>query len=163
MLVDAITQLVAQFRDVEARLEELIQQHPDTELVQSLPVSGPLTAAALLAGFSTAESADWRELAARWGVAPVTKQSGKSRYAIRRRACNKFMCQTLLFFAFNTAKMKGCWAHEFYQTKRDAGTKHFTALRCLAQRWTKVLSAMWRNRVPYDEQFHQNNRQKHAA
>ena len=92
--------------------------------------------------------ADWRELAARWGVAPVTKQSGKSCYAIRRRACNKPMCQTLIFFAFNTAQMKGCRAYEYYQTKRDEGTEHFTALRCLAHRWVKVLSAMWRHGVP---------------
>ena len=162
-LVKAIGELVAQLAEVENRLQELIQQHPDTELVQSLPVRGPLTAAALLAGFGTGQLVNWRELAARWGVAPVTKQSGKSRYAIRRRACDKFMCQTLIFFAFNTAQVKGCWARQYYQDKRDQGTEHFTALRCLAQRWLKVLSAMWRDGVPYDEQLHQNNRRQHAA
>ena len=162
-LVKAISELVRQLAEVEKRLQELIQQHPDTELVQSLPISGPLTAAALLAGFGTGQVVSWRELAARWGVAPVTKQSGKSRYAIRRRACDKFMCQTLIFFAFNTAQVKGCWARQYYQHKRDGGTKHFTALRCLAQRWLKVLSAMWRDGVPYDEQLHQNNRRQHAA
>ena len=162
-LVKAIGELVTQLAEVENRLQQLIQQHPDTELVESLPVSGPLTAAALLAGFGTQQLVNWRELAARWGVAPVTKQSGKSRYAIRRWACDKFMCQTLLFFAFNTAQVKGCWARQYYQDKRDQGTDHFTALRCLAQRWLKVLSAMWRDRVPYDEQLHQNNRRQHAA
>jgi len=73
------------------------------------------------------------------------------------------MCQTLLFLAFNTAQVKGCWARQYYQEKRHEGTEHFTALRCLAQRWLKVLSAMWRNGVPYDEQLHQNNRRQHAA
>lgn len=162
-LVKAIGELVTQLAEVENRLQQLIQQHPDTELVQSLPISGPRTAAALLAGFGTQQLVNWRELAARWGVAPVTKQSGKSRYAIRRRACDKFMCQTLMFFAFNTAQVKGCWARQYYQDKRDQGTDHFTALRCLAQRWLKVLSAMWRDGVPYDEQLHQDNRRQHAA
>ena len=162
-LVKAIGELVTQLAEVEKRLQQLIQQHPDTQLVQSLPISGPLTAAALLAGFGTEQLVDWRELAARWGVAPVTKQSGKSRYAIRRRACDKFMCQTLISFAFNTAQVKGCWARQYYQDKRDQGTEHFTAVRCLAQRWLKVLSAMWRDRVPYDEELHQNNRRQHAA
>ena len=162
-LVKAIGELVTQLAAVENRLQQLIQQHPDTELVESLPISGPLTAAALLAGFGTQQLVNWRELAARWGVAPVTKQSGKSRYAIRRRACDKFMCQTLISFAFNTAQVKGCWARQYYQDKRDQGTDHFTALRCLAQRWLKVLSAMWRDGVPYDEQLHQNSRRQHAA
>ncbi|TVQ51361.1 MAG: hypothetical protein EA377_12760 [Phycisphaerales bacterium] len=71
------------------------------------------------------------------------------------------MNQALMHFAFNTAFTAGCWARDFYRRKRDEGKAHFTALRCLAQRWLKRLHRMWNDRIPYDEQLHRK-KQQHA-
>ncbi len=50
-----------------------------------------------------------------------------------------------------------------YYARREAGVDHYTALRQLANRWVKVLCAMWRDDTLYDEQLHQTNRLRAAA
>ncbi len=162
-LVERIERLSEQITEVERRLRALIDIHPRKRLVWSLPIKGIVTQAALLAIMEMADHATWRELAACWGVAPVTKQSGKKKSVRRRRGCDHFICQVLIQFAHCTAQIADSWAREFYRGKREAGTEHFTALRQLARQWVKVLCAMWRDDTTYDEQHHQNNRLKAAA
>ena len=162
-LVERIDQLVESVTEIEAELHRLIADHPDAAVFESLPVHGTATTATLLSAFSDDRDGapSWRELAARWGVAPVTVQSGRSRHVKRRWACDHTINQALIFFAFRTAFMPGCWAADFYQKKRRNGVDHYTALRCLAQRWVKIIHRLWTDRVPYDEQLHQNNRRRH--
>lgn len=146
-------------------LEQLIQKklagHPDAQMFQSLPVKGANTIATLLAGFgeNREKAAKPQQLAAAWGVAPLTIQSGKYRCVRRRHAADQTLSQALLRFAFITAFMNNCWASDFYQRKRSEGKAHYTALRCLAQRWIKILHRMWKDRIQYDEQRHRNKLQ----
>jgi len=162
-LVERIERLSEQITEIESRLHALVAAHPRKRLVWSLPIRGIVTQATLLAIMEMADHATWRELAACWGVAPVTKQSGKKKSVRRRRGCDHFICQVLIQFAHCTAQIHDSWARQFYRGKRDAGTEHFTALRGLAHHWVKVLCAMWRDDTTYDEQLHQNNRLTKAA
>lgn len=164
-LLDRIGELLQTLAQIEAELERLIAEHPDRQIFSSLPVRGSFTLATLLAAFGQQPEAapPWRELAALWGVAPVTKQSGRSRSVKRRRACDHLILQALLAFAHNTAFTAGCWAAEYYQTKREHGATHYTCLRCLAQRCVKILYRMRKDRVPYCEQLHQANRRLRVA
>jgi len=156
--IELLTQAVA---DLDERIEQKLDAHPDAQVFQSLPVKGTNTIATLLAGFGEdrQNSPGHRQLAAAWGVAPLTLQSGKQRNIRRRHAADQTLNQSLMHFAFNTAFTTGCWASDFYQRKRAEGKAHYTALRCLAQRWLKILHRMWRDRVPYDEQHHRTNQQ----
>lgn len=95
-------------------------------------------------------------------MAPLTIQSGKYRTVRCRYAADHTLRQAMTHFAFNTAFTDGCWASDFYQRKRTEGKAHHTALRCLAQRWLKILYRMWKDRVPYDETYHQNQQQQRA-
>jgi hypothetical protein len=104
-----------------------------------------------------------QELAARWGVAPITKASGRSRLVKYRRACDEYMRGALMYFAFNTAHRSDCWAQDYYRRKRAAGVTHYGALRCLAQRWLKILCRMWNDRAPYDEELHRQRRARFAS
>ena len=164
-LAGRIAELTRQLDEVDAELAEQVEAHADAAIFQSLPVKGTFTVAALLAGFgqNRENAPSWRELAARWGAAPVSVQSGKSRHVKRRRACDHTMSQVFVFFCFKTAFTAGCWAEEYYQNKRAQGADHYATLRCLAQRWIKILHSMWLNRSQYDEAFHQKNRQEHGA
>ncbi len=157
-LVDQVERLTQATQAIELKLQRLVEQHPDTEIFQSLPVTGLVTTSALLAGFSEPQEAapHHRELAARRGVAPVTTASGRSRFVRYRRACDGYMCGALMFFAFNTAERCDCWAQDYYQRKRAAGATHYGALRCLAQRWLKIICRMLRDRTPYNEQRHRS-------
>jgi transposase len=167
-LVEAIQHLVKAIAEIEATLETLIASHPDAVVFTSLPVRGTATVATLLSAFGQDKehAPGWRELAARWGAAPVTVQSGRARHVKRRRACDHVINQALIFFAFKTAFTPGCWAADYYEAKRDRGVHHYTALRCLAQRWIKILYRLWKDSLTYDEQLHQTNRrarQRRAA
>lgn len=158
LLMQAITQL-------DERIEQKLSEHPDAQVFDSLPVKGTNTIATLLAGFGEERehSPSHRQRAAAWGVAPLTIQSGKHRSVRRRHAANQTLNQALMHFAFNTAFTAGCWASDFYQRKRAEGKAHYTALRCLAQRWLKILHRMWKDRVPYDEKLHRKNQQEHRT
>lgn len=159
-LLAQIELLVGAIADLDQRIQQKLDEHPDAQVFQSLPVKGTNTIATLLAGFGEdrQNSPGHRRLAAAWGVAPLTIQSGRHRSIRRRHAADQTLSQALMQFAFNTAFTAGCWASDFYQRKRAEGKAHYTALRCLAQRWLKILHRMWKERVPYDELHHRNNR-----
>ena len=153
-LVEQVERGTEAIRTIEQDLQRLVDQHPDAEIFQSLPVKGLVGISALLAAFTGQDAPRHRELAARWGVAPVTVASGRSRFVKYRRACDGHMREALMFFAFNTAFRSDCWAQDYYRRKRAAGATHYGALRCLAQRWLKIICRMWTDKTTYDEQFH---------
>ena len=103
----------------------------------------------------------WRQLAAHWGVGPVTVSSGKKKLVKRRRACDTHILQALTDFAFTTAfSVSGCWAFTFYQRKRSEGRDHHEALRAVALRWVKILWAMWNAGTAYSETYHRRRKQR---
>jgi hypothetical protein len=40
---------------------------------------------------------------------------------------------------------------------------HAAALRCLGQRWLKILWKMWQTRTPYNESLHTRNQVSHGS
>ena len=149
----AIVELDRTIEDLDRKIEDLINQHPDANLIQSLPSGGAATRGALWSGLEhgtqMCKSAD--ELAARWGAAPVTFQSGKSRSVRQRRACDHTQTQYLIWFSFATSRKKDCWASDYYQRKRAEGCGHYAALRCVARRWVRILWAVFTKKTNYDE------------
>lgn len=158
--VQLIRTLNQRLDEIDETLDELIEQHPEANIFESFPNCGTVTTAAMLSGFGEDRERwnGWQEVAARWGVAPITIQSGKHRVVRRRRACDTTLHQAWLWFAFNTIRKKGCWARADYQAKRKTGVGHYTALRGIADRWVKIAYRCWLDRVPYDEQLHQRRR-----
>ncbi len=83
----------------------------------------------------------------------MTKKSGKSRFVYVRWACNKVLRATVHLWADESRKTCA-WAAAYYQQKREQGKSHAQALRCLGQRWLKILWRMWQDHVPYNEALH---------
>jgi len=164
-LIGQIERIGKDIDEIEAQLDQCIAEHPDAFIFQSLPVRGTATTAALLSlwGENRDQAPLWSAVAARCGMAPVTVASGRCRRVRYRRACDNLARRAMQFFAFNTAFTDDTWAAQYYQAKRQAGAAHFTALRCLAQRWIKIIDKLWKQRVPYDEQFHQARRQQRLS
>jgi transposase len=137
----------------EARLRELLAQHPDAALFNDLPGAGAALAPRLLAAFGTDrerfQSAG--ELQTLSGVAPVTKRSGRRRIVHRRWACPKFLLQTFHEFAHCSTK-RSSWAKAFYLQQRAAGKGHHAALRGLAFKWIRILYRCWKTSTAYCEQ-----------
>ena len=87
------------------------------------------------------------------GTAPVTKQSAKSCFVHVRRACNKVLRATVHLWA-DERRRTCAWADACYQQKKAQGQSHAPALRCLGQRWLKILWRMWQDRMCYNEALH---------
>jgi len=156
--------LDSQLDEYRRRITELFNNHPDRDCFGSLPGAGPKIAPRLLSElgndrvrFDSAEA-----LQAYAGTAPVTLQSGKRRVAKMRRACNKTLRATVHLWA-DLSRPLCAWAQSYYQQKKDQGMGHAAALRCLGQRWLKILWKMWQTHMPYDEALHTRNQVSHGS
>jgi transposase len=139
-------------------------EHPDGKTFTSLPRSGQINAAQMLAEWGDARQAYDRpdSVAALAGVTPVTKQSGKHRAVHFRWACNKRLRVAITTFADNS-RHASPWAATVYSEARARGHDHPHAVRVLARAWIRVIWRCWIDQVPYDPGRHRNNQQLKPA
>jgi transposase len=156
--------LQTQLDEYRSRIGELFNKHPDRDLFGSLPGAGEKLAPRLLSelGANREVFADHESLQCYAGTAPVTKQSGKSRFVVIRRACNMFLRATVHLWA-DRSRVKAPWADAYYWQKRKQGMNHAAALRCLGMRWLKILWKIWKQRTPYDGDSHLRDQLKHGS
>jgi len=163
--------LVSQLRVLEKHLKEYRQaieamfaRHPDHDVFGSLPGAKGKLAPRLLSEFGQQRDRfpTAQAIQCYAGTAPVTKQSGKSRFVQIRRGCNMFLRSAVHLWA-NLSRAKCAWAEAYYQHKREQGMTHACALRCLGQRWLKILWKMWQTKTPYNESLHTLNQVKHGS
>lgn len=154
-LVDLLASLRQRQSGLESRIKEALLSHPDGPIVQSLPRSGTVRAATLLAeiGDCRARFPDSQSLAAAAGVAPSTRQSGKHLTVTYRRGCNKQLRAALIDWAQDTPRANA-WAHDTYYRARARGCRHPHAARILAQAWTRILWRCWHDHTPYNPELH---------
>jgi transposase len=156
--------LECQLLTYRAAIEALFAEHPDSGLFGSLPGAGPKLAPRLLA-----EIGDQRErfsgpqsLQCHAGTAPITIQSGQIRRHRLRHACDLTLRSTVHQWADHSRKT--CpWAQTYYRAHRAKGQSHACALRCLGQRWLKILWKMWQTHSPYNEALHTRNQTRHGS
>jgi transposase len=138
-------------KSVAARLGE----HPDGKIFTSLPRSGQINAAQMLAEWGDCRQAYETpdSIAALAGCTPVTKASGKHKAVHFRWACNKRFRQAITTFADNS-RHASPWAAKIYNDARTAGKDHPHAVRILARAWIRVVWRCWHNNTPYDPTRH---------
>lgn len=146
------------------RIEALFARHPDHELFGSLPGIGPKLGPRLLAelGSDRERFDSAQSLQCYAGTAPVTIQSGQITKRVMRRACQLGLRAAVHFWA-NTSRYTCAWAQAYYQAHRAKGQSHACALRCLGQRWLKILWKIWQTKTPYNADLHAINQQKHGS
>jgi transposase len=156
--------LAAQLEEYRRRIEELFANHPDSGLFGSLPGAGPKLAPRLLSeiGSDRALYNDAGGLQCVAGTAPVSFQSGKIRKAKMRRACNRNLRYAMHLFTHNSVE-QCVWARTYYDALRQKGKSHAQALRCLGQRWLKIIWKMWQTKTTYNSEFHLKNQVDHGS
>ncbi len=124
-LVAVLTPLGAHLQQLSAAITAALPQHPDGPLVQSLPRSGAVNAAQILAelGDDRARFPTAEQFAAEGGLAPVTHASGKHHAVVFRWACNKRLRRALTTFADNS-RHASQWAAGVYEHARARGCRH---------------------------------------
>ena len=156
--------LESQLEEYRKQIEKLFAQHPDHKLFGSLPGAGPKLAPRLLAelGDDRDRFESAQVLQGYAGTAPVSYQSGPVHRVQVRWRCNKVLRYRVHLWA-NLSRHDCPWAETYYQSLRKRGKSHACALRCLGQRWLKILWKMWQTRTEYDAELHQKNQLRHGS
>ena len=150
-----------QIRVLDAEIGRLFAAHPDQHIFASLPRSGIIRAATLLA-----EIGDCRQrfptddaLAALAGACPSTRQSGKRSQAVFRWSCSKKLRAAVMDFA-NGSRMADPWAAAIYAAATGRGCRHPHAIRILARAWLRIIWRCWQDHTAFDPALH---RGRHPA
>ena len=132
-LLRAIAAVRGQLAVLDEGIAEQLARHPDGAVFTSLPRSGSVRAATLLA-----EIGDCRErfptpgsLACLAGATPSTRQSGQRRVVTFRFACDKKLRAAVIDFADGT---NGCDANDDLDRPADASSAVAQPLSCSAPR-----------------------------
>jgi transposase len=122
----------------------------DVAILRSWPGIGRIVLATLLTeAAQPLQARDYHALRALAGVAPVTRQSGKQRFVIRRLACNKRL-QTAVHHWSRVAIQRDAAARRRYDALRQRGHGHARALRGVADRLLSALCATLTHRTLYE-------------
>ena len=153
--VAVLRTITVQIEALAARIAEQLDLHPDAPIFTSLPRSGRVRAARLLAEigdargrFPTADS-----LACLAGVAPSTRQSGKVEVVSFRWGADKQLRDAICDFA-GDSRHANPWAADLYTRARARGHDHPHAVRVLARAWVDIIWACWSTHSPYDPERH---------
>ncbi len=154
-LVAVLRALIGAVKDLDRPVTARLGEHPDGQIFTSLPRSGQINAAQMLAEWGDCRQAyaGPASVAALAGVAPVTRQSGKHRGVEFRWACNKPFRGAVTTFADNS-RHASPWAAKVYADAQASGKDHPHAIRILARAWIRVIWPCWVNGMPYDPARH---------
>ncbi|HEY5150028.1 MAG TPA: IS110 family transposase [Mycobacterium sp.] len=147
--------LNTQISTLAASIAEQLDVHPDAKIFTSLPRSGTVRAARLLAEigdargrFPTASS-----LACLAGVAPSTRQSGKVKAVTFRWGADKELRDALCDFA-GDSRHSNPWAADLYAKALARKCDHQHAVRILARAWVNVIWRCWQDHTVYNPADH---------
>ncbi|SCL14807.1 IS110 family transposase [Micromonospora inyonensis] len=147
--------IVAQIDALNQQITEALDLHPDRDIFTSLPRSGTVRAARLLAEIGDARGRfpTPASLACLAGVAPSTRESGKVRIVTFRWAVDKQLRDAVCDFA-GDSRHANPWAADLYQRARARGHDHPHAVRILARAWLDIIWKCWTTNTPYDPDRH---------
>jgi transposase len=144
-----------QIAALEQQISQQLAAHTDRHIFTSLPRSGTVRAARLLAeiGDCRARFPTPASLACLAGVAPSTRASGKSRHVGFRWACDKQLRDAVCDFAGDSRRANP-WAQDLYARARARGHDHAHAVRILGRAWLYVIWHCWQSNTAYDPDQH---------
>ncbi len=159
LLLPRLRLLYRQRSDLVRRIEQLLEdmaqpenfpEHRSVQILRSIPgVGRVLTATVLSEAVTPLFQRDYHALRALSGVAPVTKQSGKTKIVSMRRACNGRFRNALI----NTSGVhiqKDARAKQTYAQLRSKGNSHARALRGVADRLLHLICVLLKHDQLYD-------------
>ncbi|MFD8589993.1 IS110 family transposase [Streptomyces sp. NPDC059637] len=149
-LAKSLAAVHEQRRALEARIENLLEAHPLSQVLTSMPGIGVRTAAVLLATVGDGSSFPTAaHLASYAGLAPATRQSGTSIHGEHApRGGNRQLKRAMFLSAF--AALHDPASRTYYDRCRTRGKTHTQALLRLARHRISVLFAMLRDGTFYE-------------
>ena len=153
-----------QIHRIEAELSERFEEHPDAEILRSLPGLGSVLGARALAEFGDDPTrfADPKARKSYAGTAPITRASGTRTVVLARVARPRRLFDTCYLWAFSSLQASA-GARRYYDAHRARGKTHHQALRALANRWVGILHGCLGHRELYREDLAWPSRVEAAA
>lgn len=156
-LVAALEPIIARIAELTRQIRAGLLDHPDGPTFRSL-FCDPKTA--VCPATILAEMGDCREryptvaaLAGDGGQSPVAVESGKSKRARFRWACDHRLRDAIATMA-DTSRHHNPWAADIYDRARARGCSHPHAIRILGRAWCGVLWRLWHHHDVYDPARH---------
>ncbi len=151
-IVRTLTAANDSIKQLEHALAATFDQHPDAEILDSLPGLGLILGARVLGEFGDdptrfTHAASRRAYA---GTAPITRASGRRHAVLARHVRNKRLADACYRWAFS-ALTRSTGARAYYDQRRAAGDRHNAALRRLASKLLGQLHHCLNQRIHYDE------------
>jgi len=156
--VRSMARIVASLAGEIARLEDELkarfEQHPDAEILRSLPGLGLILGARVLGEFGDDPTryTDVRSRRCYAGSAPITKASGTKLVVLARFARNRRLADACYLWAFS-AISRSAGARRYYDRQRACGRSHHQALRALSNRLVGILHGCLHYRCFYSEEI----------
>ena len=150
--VGIIGELNEQIEGLKTELETHFEQHPDTDIIRSLPGLGVILGARVLGEFGDDPNryADAKSRRNYAGTSPITRASGTRRVVSARYIRNRRLYDAIDQWAFCTiTSSAGCRA--LYDERRAKGDLHHQALRVLGNRLVGILHGCLQHSVIYNE------------
>jgi len=143
----------AQIESLDDQMEQYILEHyPDLDrLLRSVCGVGPQTSATLIAALPELGQLNRRRIAALVGIAPIPKDSGKSK-GRRMIQGGRFDLRRVLYMATLSAARHNPAIRAFYERLRAAGKFPKVALVACMRKLLSVLNAMVRDGRHWDPQ-----------
>jgi transposase len=154
-LVAVLRTLNTQIQVLAASIGTQLAAHPDAAIFTSLPRSGTIRAARLLAEIGDARGRfpTRDSLTCLAGVAPSTRQSGKVKTVAYRWGADKQLRDALCDFAGDSRRASP-WAADLYSKAIARGCDHPHAVRILARAWAHIIWRCWQDNLPYNPAAH---------
>jgi transposase len=151
-LAEELDRLAARRDRLAADIEQTFTSHPQAPVLMSIPGIGARTGARILTEIGDVNRFPTPgHLAAYAGLAPVTRQSGRSLNGeTRSRRGNHRLKNAMWLSAF--CSLHHDRSRDYYARKRSEGKLHNAAIVCLARRRCDVIHAMLRSGLSYGEQ-----------
>jgi transposase len=162
--VAVIATMNAQIAELAKELETGFEQHPDAEVVRSLPGLGTILGAGGLGEFGDAPNryANAKSRKNYAGTSPITRASGTKRVVLARFARNDRLADAIYLWAF-AALTASPGGRALYDVHRAAGDTHHAALRALGNRLVGILHGCLEHQTRYDEHLAWSHRQNIAV
>jgi len=145
--------LVKKLGEAEGAESGTKREHRDVEILLSQPGVGGIVAATVLAeAYPPLVQRNYHVLRTCGGIAPVTRESGKTRNVSMRYACNHRLRQAFHWWG-NTVCQSDPKAHALYLEHRRSNQSHARAVRAVMDRRLNILIACLRSGRLYERDY----------
>jgi hypothetical protein len=149
-LATNVLALDERMKDLDTQIAATFDQHPEAEIIQSMPGFGPILGATLLVAAGDLRAfPSAGHLAAAAGLVPVPNDSGRRTGNLHKPHRYSRPLRHVFYLSAQTSMMREGPNRDYYLKKRAADRTHTQAVIALARRRVDVLWALLRDERTY--------------